>query len=190
MTSRWIAVSLIVVSPLAAQQRRTVTHEDIWLMQRVSAPVLSPDGRWAVFSVTEPSYTESEQTSDLWLVPTDGSAPPRRPTSTRGGEGGATWSPDGRRVAFGARREGDEAGQLYVLDVADGGEARRVTSLSTGARAPLAPRRQGPALHQRRVPRRGDRLGQPGGRRGAPRTKMERPRVRRRADAVLGPLAR
>src|SRR6185295_7783483 len=32
--------------------------------------------------------------------------------------------------------EGDEVSQIYVLDVADGGEAVRMTSLSTGARAP------------------------------------------------------
>src|SRR6185295_12611705 len=32
--------------------------------------------------------------------------------------------------------EGDEAGQIYLLDVADGGEAVRLTSLSTGARSP------------------------------------------------------
>ena len=46
------------------------------------------------------------------------------------------WSPDSRRIAFSARREGDEVNQVYVLDVADGGEAVRVTSLSTGARSP------------------------------------------------------
>ena len=137
MTARWITAALFIIAlPLGAQQRHTVTHEDIWLMQRVGGPTLSPDGRWAVFGVTEPSYTEAEQTSDLWLVPTDGSAPPRRLTSTRTGEGGAVWSPDGRRLAFGARREGDDVAQIYVLDVADGGEARRVTTLSTGARAP------------------------------------------------------
>jgi dipeptidyl aminopeptidase/acylaminoacyl peptidase len=138
MTSRWITTAFLLAAlPLAAQQRRTVTHDDVWLMQRVGAPTLSPDGRWAVFGVTQPSYAEGEQSSDLWLVPTDGSAPPRQLTHTRGGEGGVAWSPDGRRLAFGARREGDDAGQIYVLDVAAGGEAHRVTSLSTGARAPV-----------------------------------------------------
>ncbi len=46
------------------------------------------------------------------------------------------WSPDSQRLAFSAKREGDEVNQIYVLDVADGGEAVRVTSLSTGARSP------------------------------------------------------
>jgi dipeptidyl aminopeptidase/acylaminoacyl peptidase len=130
----------LLVTPLAltAQQpaRHTITHEDLFLMKRVGAPAVSPDGRWAAFSVTEPSYAENEQVTDLWIAPTDGGAPPRRLTATRSGEGGAAWSPDGRRIAFSARREGDEASQIYVLDLAQGGEAQRVTSVSTGARAP------------------------------------------------------
>lgn len=129
-------LALLPLAPLAAQNapaRHTVTHEDIWLMKRVGAPVISPDGRSVVFSVTEPSYTEADQSSDLWLVPTDGSAEPRRLTNTKGGEGGVAWSPDSRRVAFSARREGDDASQIYVMDIAQGGEAQRVTSVSTGA---------------------------------------------------------
>src|SRR6266545_3381484 len=127
----------LLCSPLAAQQRHTITHEDVFLMKRVGSPAISPDGRWIVFSVTEPSYTDGDQVSDLWLVPTDGSAEPRRLTNTKGGEGGVDWSPDNRRIAFSARREGDDQSQVYVLDLASGGEAQRVTNISTGASSPL-----------------------------------------------------
>jgi len=108
----------------------------MWAMKRVGAPNPSPDGKWVVFSLIEPAYDEKDQVSDLWIVPTDGSAKPRRLTFTKGGEGSVVWSPDGQRLAFSAKREGDDASQIYVLDVADGGEAVRVTSLSTGARSP------------------------------------------------------
>jgi dipeptidyl aminopeptidase/acylaminoacyl peptidase len=132
-----LAAALIVPTHhAAAQARHTITHEDIFLMKRVGGPSLSPDGRWAVFSLTEPSYTEADQASDLWIVPTDGSAEPRRLTNTKGGEGGVAWSPDGRRIAFSARREGDDASQIYLLDVAQGGEAQRFTNLATGAGSP------------------------------------------------------
>ena len=33
----------------------SVTREAIWLMKRVGAPAPSPDGRWVVFSVIDPS---------------------------------------------------------------------------------------------------------------------------------------
>jgi dipeptidyl aminopeptidase/acylaminoacyl peptidase len=131
-----LAGASLLWTSLAAQQRHTITHEDIYLMKRVASPVISPDGRSIVFSVTEPSYTDGEQVSDLWLVPTDGSTPPRRLTNSKAGESGVDWSPDNRRIAFSARREGDDVSQIYVLDLAGGGEAQRVTTISTGASNP------------------------------------------------------
>ncbi|MEZ5403856.1 MAG: S9 family peptidase [Bryobacteraceae bacterium] len=126
------ALILLVVGAVCA----AVTHETIWLMKRVGAPAVSPDGKWVVMSVTEPAYDSKDQKSDLWIVPADGSAGPRRLTQTKGSEGGVAWSPDSRRIAFTAKREGDEAGQVYVLDLA-GGEAARVTSTASGASGPL-----------------------------------------------------
>lgn len=80
--------------------------------------------------------TKRIKVSDLWIVPMDASAKPRRLTFSKGGESGVAWRRDSQRLAFSAKREGDEVNQIYVLDVADGGEAVRVTSLSTGARSP------------------------------------------------------
>jgi dipeptidyl aminopeptidase/acylaminoacyl peptidase len=119
-----------------AQTKVPLTHETMWSLKRVGAPVPSPDGKWVVFSLVEPAYDDKDQVSDLWIVPTDASAKPRRLTFSKSGESGVAWSPDSRRIAFSARREGDEVSQIYVLDVANGGEAVRVTSLSTGARSP------------------------------------------------------
>ncbi|HUG54796.1 MAG TPA: S9 family peptidase [Vicinamibacteria bacterium] len=113
-----------------------LTHEALWTMKRVGAPAVSPDGRWVVVSVTEPSYDEKQEVSDLWIVPADGSAPPRRLTSTKGAESGVDWSPDSRRLAFTARREDDEVAQVYVLDVLGGGEARRLTASPLSTRTP------------------------------------------------------
>ena len=129
-----ICILLAALSGAAAKV--PLTHETMWLMKRVGAPVPSPDGKWVAFSLTEPAYDERDQVSDLWIVPADSSAKPRRLTFTKGAESGAAWSPDSRRLAFSARREGDEAAQIYVLDVASGGEAQRVTSLETGAASP------------------------------------------------------
>ncbi|HJQ69839.1 MAG TPA: S9 family peptidase [Blastocatellia bacterium] len=135
-----LIIVLLWLTPLASAQtsksKSPITHEAMWMMKRVGAPVPSPDGKWVVFSMTEPAYDDKDQSSDLWIVAADASSPPRRLTSTKGGESGAAWSPDSRWLAFSARREGDEANQIYTINVAEGGEAVRVTSLSTGARSP------------------------------------------------------
>src|SRR5688572_18496067 len=133
-----ILLSASVSLSLRAQTSGKVplTHETMWLMKRVGAPNPSPDGKWVVFSLVEPAYDDKDQVSDLWVVPADGGAKPRRLTFSKGGETGVAWSPDSQRLAFSAKREGDEVNQIYVLDVAEGGEAVRVTSLSTGARSP------------------------------------------------------
>jgi dipeptidyl aminopeptidase/acylaminoacyl peptidase len=130
--SRFCAAALFCAAVCAA--KAPITHQDVWLMKQVGAPIPSPDGKWVVFSVTEPAYDEKDQISDLWIVPAEGTAP-RRLTATKGGESGAAWSPDSRRVAFSGKREGDEVNQIYVIDIG-GGEAARVTSISTGASAP------------------------------------------------------
>lgn len=116
---------------------RVPAHEDVWLMKRVGAPQVSPDGKWIVVPVSEPSYEDGSTLSDLWLIDTSARASSRRLTSTRRPEAGVIWSPDSRRIVFSAQRDTDEAPQLYLLDLAAGGEAQRLTNLSGGARAPV-----------------------------------------------------
>ncbi|MDQ6801742.1 MAG: S9 family peptidase [Acidobacteriota bacterium] len=129
-------IALLVAAAAFAQTKQAITHETLFLMKRVGTPLPSPDGKWVVFPVTEPSYDEKEVVSDLWIVPSDGSAKPHRITSSKGAESDVTWASDSHRIAFSAKREGDDANQIYILDLS-GGEAQRVTSLSTGARSPL-----------------------------------------------------
>jgi dipeptidyl aminopeptidase/acylaminoacyl peptidase len=108
----------------------------MWSFQRVGVPVPSPDGKWVVFSVNEVTYDPAKDVSDLWIVPTDGSSAPRRLTSNKAAESGPAWSADSTKLAFGAKRDDDEVAQIYVLDVAVGGEAQRTTSAPTAASAP------------------------------------------------------
>jgi dipeptidyl aminopeptidase/acylaminoacyl peptidase len=120
----------------AGAAKKPLTHEALWMMKRVGAPIPSPDGKWVLFNLVEPAYDPDKAVSDLWLVPADGSAPPRRLTQTKAPESGAVWSPDSLRVAFSTKREGDTAAEIYVLNVIGGGDAERVTSISTGALNP------------------------------------------------------
>ncbi|HSQ69668.1 MAG TPA: S9 family peptidase [Steroidobacteraceae bacterium] len=130
---------LLAGSPAVAEPepepRRPVTHEDVWLMKRPGAVAVSPDGHWIVVSVSEPAYEDDKKRSDLWIVPSDGSKPPRRLTSGKSAEGDPVFSRDSTRLAFSGKRDGDETPQIYLLELA-GGEAQKVTDWATGARAP------------------------------------------------------
>jgi len=140
MQSKCPLIFLGLVASIASAgdaAKRPVSHEDVWLMKRVGAPELSPDGRLVIVPVVEPAYDDSAKASDLWLVPADGSAPPRRLTFSTGTESNPAWSPDSRRIAFTAKRDGEDEAQVYVLDIAGGGEAERVTKVATGASRPL-----------------------------------------------------
>jgi dipeptidyl aminopeptidase/acylaminoacyl peptidase len=102
---------------------------DLTALRVPSAPTLSPDGRTAVYAVTRIDLEADGYRSDLWTVPTDGSAPARR--LTRGPRDAAPrFSPDGRWIAF--LRAGEEGPpQLQVLPV-EGGEPRQVCEHKLG----------------------------------------------------------
>ncbi|MEG0884240.1 MAG: S9 family peptidase, partial [Janthinobacterium sp.] len=59
-----LAHTTAAAAPAATSQtpaRHAITHEDVWLMKRVGAPVASPDGKWAVFSVVDSAYDTKDQ---------------------------------------------------------------------------------------------------------------------------------
>jgi dipeptidyl aminopeptidase/acylaminoacyl peptidase len=129
-----ISLLVLLLTAALSGQKVPLTHEAMWLMKRVGAPVPSPDGKWVVFPVTEPAYDPKDQSSDLWIVPATGGSP-RKLTFTRGAESDPAWSPDSSKLAFSATRDGDSSSQIYLLDLA-GGEAQRLTSVPGGAAGP------------------------------------------------------
>jgi dipeptidyl aminopeptidase/acylaminoacyl peptidase len=128
----------VLLTPLLAgaapAAKEPLTAERMWRLARLGPPDVSPDGRWAVLAVTTYDLENDKPESDLWLVPTAGGEA-RRLTAQRGSDASPVFSPDGRWVAFVAKRGDDEERQLYVIPV-DGGEARRVTAAPGGALAP------------------------------------------------------
>jgi dipeptidyl aminopeptidase/acylaminoacyl peptidase len=120
-----------------ARNKRLVTVEDLWKLERIGGVALSPDGTQAVCSVASYSMAENKGQSSLWLLSTFGGGP-RRLTHCGEKDGQAAWSPTGERIAFVARREQqgkkDDTPQLYVI-APDGGEARRVSDFAPGIEA-------------------------------------------------------
>ncbi len=61
---------------------------------------LSPDGQQVCFVVKQAAPDQAGYRMALWLVPADGSAPPRRLTLGARRDVAPRWSPDGRWLAF------------------------------------------------------------------------------------------
>ncbi|GEN79789.1 S9 family peptidase [Actinotalea fermentans] len=107
--------------------------EDIALLATPGTSAVSPDGTLAVVAVTQPDLAADEEVGHLWLVPTDGSAPPR-PLTRGHRDTSPAWSPDGRWVAF-VRAEPKGKPQLHVVE-ATGGEPVVLTDAPLGAGDP------------------------------------------------------
>ena len=128
-------VLAVLLSPwVAAQTPRPMTARDLWAMKRVGAPVLSPDGTMAAFTVQEWSVERNRETGNIWLVAVAGGEP-RRLTTAAAKDAAPAWSPDGRRIAFVSKRGEDETAGLYVIPV-DGGEAEAILEMPFGLTAP------------------------------------------------------
>ncbi len=95
--------------------------------KRLGAPVLSPDGSFAIASISECILEENRFQTDLWLFPLSGEKA-QKLSSHAASSSSPAISPDGKYLAFLSKRDKDQAAQLYLLPLA-GGEAIRVTNL-------------------------------------------------------------
>lgn len=124
-----LLVLLLITATVGAQQKRPLEIEDLFRMKRIASPVVSPDGRWVVYTLTIQDLAANTSSSDLWMSAVDGSST-RCLTTHPSTDRTAAWSPDGRWIAFVSERSGES--QIWLLPVA-GGEPRQLTTLSTGA---------------------------------------------------------
>jgi dipeptidyl aminopeptidase/acylaminoacyl peptidase len=115
-----------VTGVLHAQSPRPMGIVDLLNVPRLADPQLSPDGREIVYTRADADWKIGRRVSHIWRVRVDGGEPVQL-TSGSDGENGPRWSPDGKTIAFAAKRGENENAQIYLLPV-DGGEARQLTS--------------------------------------------------------------
>ena len=126
---------------------RAPRPEDLYDLRIPVELALSPDGRWVAFSVKSVAPGKDGYRSSIWLAPADGGTPARQLTVGSKNDASPHWSPDGTRIAFLSDRGavlqagggGAKAGkaeapkeggtQVWILPLADGGEARQLTDL-------------------------------------------------------------
>jgi len=98
---------------------------DLVMMERVSDPQLSPDGKTVAFSVRQTDYEANKGRNGVWTAPVAGGEP-HRLTDKALNASGARWSHDGANLYFLAPKDGTS--QLWRV-AAKGGEATQSSAL-------------------------------------------------------------
>src|ERR1051325_5813904 len=124
-----LAFVLLLAGAALAAEKRAFTIEDFYRVRTASDLSLSKDGRMLAWTVTAPDLPHAKRTQRIWIADAAGSNARER---THGdADTSARFAPDGRSIVF------IRSGNLWMLPLEGGGEARQVTDISTGVSDPL-----------------------------------------------------
>jgi dipeptidyl aminopeptidase/acylaminoacyl peptidase len=116
--------------PLSAQApaKRPLAVDDVYRIQEVGGPQVSPDGQWIAYTVTSMDREADRLRTAVWMVNWEGTQDLRLTYGTDSDSSTPRWSPDGRYLAFLSARPADGKAQVWLLD-RRGGEATQLTNV-------------------------------------------------------------
>lgn len=119
------SILLCFTLPLSAQVKTVFSQRDVFDLEWVTSPEISPDGKLIVYQRRGMDIMKDRRTSRLWLMQADGSGH-RKLTNNDINESAAVWSPDGSRLAFVS--SSDQGSEIYVYWL-EAGVMARLTQL-------------------------------------------------------------
>ena len=120
--------SVLFAMAATLQAAGVPTIDESLSMKSVSAPQISPDGRYVAYHVASTSWEENEFVTQIWVVSTL-TGERYQLTSGKKSSTGPQWSPDSKRIAFVSDRDGKR--QIYLISPV-GGEAAQLTAEENG----------------------------------------------------------
>jgi dipeptidyl aminopeptidase/acylaminoacyl peptidase len=123
--------SVVFLLAGALQAAGVPTIDESLSMKSVSAPRISPDGRYVAYHTGTTNWEENEFVTQIWVASTV-TGERYQLTSGKKSATGPQWSPDSKRIAFISDRDGKR--QIYLISPA-GGEAAPLTAEEGGVGA-------------------------------------------------------
>jgi dipeptidyl aminopeptidase/acylaminoacyl peptidase len=126
-----LSIPLLLAAALSAQSGVVITPQRVASMRNVTSAVISPDGAHVAYVVSVPREPWVEDDglpwNELYVLGFDSGT--NQPFVTgKQNVANVAWTPDGKGIAFLAKRGDDKNNCLYIVPY-DGGEARRAAAL-------------------------------------------------------------
>jgi len=101
---------------------------DVYKMESVSRPKISPEGSWILYSQSKIDVTKDKSVSKLYMMSADGKETVTLTEQTKG-VGNYQWSPDGKYISYLSKgKDEDNGSQLFLMD-RRGGEGVQISDI-------------------------------------------------------------
>lgn len=123
---------LVCLANLVFSQKNASVSFEKWVsLKSTASPIISPDGKTIVYTVTSTDWAANSYDSEIWMYK-EGGEPFQLTRTNKSSSTAVQFSPDGRFVSFLADR--GEKTQLQVIQV-NGGEAMQISKEEEGVSA-------------------------------------------------------
>jgi dipeptidyl aminopeptidase/acylaminoacyl peptidase len=115
--------SICIANTIVAQ-----VPTDVYKMEAVSRPKISPEGSWILYSQSKIDAAKDRSASKLYMMSSDGKETITLTEQTMG-VGNYQWSPDGKYISYLTKgKDEDKGSQVFLMD-RRGGEGVQLTNI-------------------------------------------------------------
>ena len=131
MRKYFFLLSIVIVffsSGIAQNSNKNFSYLDVFDLEYVSDPQISPDGEWIVYRRMGFDIMKDKKNGNLWMIRTNGNDH-QKLTSREVSESSAQWSPKGDRIVFSSST--NEGSEIYMYWV-NTGKIAKISQLPFG----------------------------------------------------------